>query len=124
MAGTVEALKRHCYPTSACAVCSSNRHQSWAIASWLERAATGRFDARSLSLARNWIYARHGQVFRTRWLKEYFAAQPWYCPSGELPEGALDDDERAAVRLLREIEAKAEEVDVQPTSSPPKSRGR
>ncbi len=124
MAGTLAGLERHCLATSGCDICSANHHRSSAMKYWLGTSvATGRFDARSLSLARNWIYARHGQVFRTQWLKEYFAAQPWYCPSGEVPEGALDDDERAAVRLLRELEAKAEGVDARQTNSPSRSPG-
>jgi len=35
-----------------------------------------------LRLMRNEILARHGWVFRTRDLKEYFQRQPWYRPGG------------------------------------------
>ena len=36
--------------------------------------------ARELKIMRNEIYARHGYIFQTRDMKEYFAAQNWYQP--------------------------------------------
>lgn len=41
-----------------------------------------------LRLLRNEIYARHGRVFRTEWLQQYFYSQPWYDPK----EGFKDED--------------------------------
>jgi YARHG domain len=41
---------------------------------------------RELTLMRNVIFARAGQVFRKEWLNTYFAAQPWYRPSGFDPK--------------------------------------
>ena len=35
-------------------------------------------DAHNLRLARNEIYARHGSLFHTSYLQEYFDQQPWY----------------------------------------------
>jgi YARHG domain len=41
---------------------------------------------RELSLMRNVIFARAGQVFRKEWLSAYFKAQPWYRPAGFDPK--------------------------------------
>jgi hypothetical protein len=35
---------------------------------------------RELTLMRNWLYAKRGNEFRRRWLREFFATQPWYQP--------------------------------------------
>src|SRR6185436_386622 len=37
---------------------------------------------RELTLMRNTIYARAGNQFRKKWLRDYFTAQPWYKPTG------------------------------------------
>ena len=36
--------------------------------------------AKALRLAINEIYARHGRIYETTDLKEYFSSQPWYSP--------------------------------------------
>lgn len=36
---------------------------------------------RELTLMRNWIYARRGNEFRRRWLRDFFGAQKWYAPN-------------------------------------------
>lgn len=46
---------------------------------------------RELTLMRNTIYARTGNVFRKKWLHDYFAEQSWYEPTG------LDDSKLSAV---------------------------
>lgn len=33
-----------------------------------------------LRIMRNWIFARHGYIFRTQELKDYFSQYPWYNP--------------------------------------------
>ncbi len=35
-------------------------------------------DQEKLSIARNEIYARHGRMFDTEWLQDYFNSKPWY----------------------------------------------
>jgi hypothetical protein len=35
---------------------------------------------RELTLMRNWLYAKRGNEFRRRWLREFFTAQAWYQP--------------------------------------------
>jgi YARHG domain len=54
---------------------------------------------RELSLMRNTIFARAGNIFRKSWLHEYFTAQPWYRPTGldEKTLSALDRQNAAAI---------------------------
>jgi len=37
---------------------------------------------RELTLMRNTIYARAGNTFRKKWLRDHFTQQPWYRPTG------------------------------------------
>ena len=48
-----------------------------------------------MKIMRNEIYARHGYIFKTKSMKKYFAAQPWY-------EGLYDE----VSSMLSEIEIK------------------
>ena len=53
-------------------------------------------------LMRNEIYARHGFVFSSEDLVQYFARQPWYEPDPTFSEDQLSPVERSNVaRLLR-----------------------
>jgi len=36
---------------------------------------------KELMIMKNWIYARHGYVFNTSFLKNYFKSKPWYNPN-------------------------------------------
>ena len=40
-----------------------------------------------LKILRNEIYARHGRIFKTDYLRNYFMDQPWYSPDPYNPEG-------------------------------------
>jgi hypothetical protein len=40
-----------------------------------------------LKILRNEIYARHGRIFKTDYLRNYFLDQPWYSPDPHNPEG-------------------------------------
>ncbi len=60
-----------------------------------------------LRLARNEIYARHGRIFDSPDLKEYFERQPWYVgttPSNEFSESVLNAWERANLALILQAE--------------------
>ncbi|MCX6558211.1 MAG: DUF3160 domain-containing protein [Candidatus Aminicenantes bacterium] len=46
-------------------------------------------DLRLVKLMKNEIYARHGKSFQTDWLREYFAAQPWYAPDSGYTDSKL-----------------------------------
>ncbi len=55
-----------------------------------------------LRLARNEIYARHGRIFDSADLQDYFARQAWYRPVAR--EVSLTRIERANVTLIQSVE--------------------
>ncbi len=57
-----------------------------------------------LFVARNEIYARHGYIFETGELSEYFGSKSWYLTSDVFNEGALSEVERANVSTILSIE--------------------
>lgn len=62
-------------------------------------------DARKL---RNEIYARHGKVFKDKWLQSYFASFKWYKPDPSFSESALNEIERKNVATILAYERNAE----------------
>jgi hypothetical protein len=64
-------------------------------------------DARKL---RNEIYARHGKVFKDRWLQKYFASFDWYRPNPNYTDAALTAVERQNVAAIAAYEKKATSV--------------
>lgn len=59
---------------------------------------------RELTLMRNWIYARAGNVFRKEWLHQFFTKQPWYAPTG-LDMGKLSAIDRRNAETIAAAEA-------------------
>lgn len=62
---------------------------------------------KKLRLARNEIFARHGYIFNSSDLKEYFESQAWYEPtvsSDNFNEGVLNQYEKANIDLLKSYE--------------------
>ena len=59
-------------------------------------------DSRDLRIMRNEIYARHGYVFRTQSMKEYFNSQPWYTPISR--EVSLSNIEMYNVEFIKQRE--------------------
>lgn len=58
-----------------------------------------------LYLARNEIYARHGYIFDSPDLQEYFGDMEWYKPTTkDVPDSALNEYERANVQLILSLE--------------------
>lgn len=57
-----------------------------------------------LFVARNEIYARHGYVFETGELSEYFGSKSWYQPSDVFNEGEISEIERQNVSAILAIE--------------------
>src|SRR5688572_28710304 len=53
-----------------------------------------------LRLLRNEIYARHGRIFRTGWLQQYFSNQPWYEPSEEFKDEQVSGSDKQNVELI------------------------
>lgn len=61
------------------------------------------YSARQLKIMRNEIYARHGYIFQTADMKNYFAAQPWYTPVSR--NVRLSSIEQANVATIQRVEA-------------------
>ncbi len=57
-----------------------------------------------LRLLRNEIYARHGRIFRTPWLQQYFGSQPWYEPSETFRDEDLSGADKENVELIVKYE--------------------
>lgn len=65
------------------------------------------FSSEELRQLRNEIYARHGYVFKSADLAEYFRQQPWYKPKpafNPAGAGAVSPTEKANVELIKRIE--------------------
>ncbi|HEX6186220.1 MAG TPA: YARHG domain-containing protein [Pyrinomonadaceae bacterium] len=64
-------------------------------------------DARKL---RNEIYARHGKVFKDRWLQGYFKSFDWYKPNPRYTDSVLTAVERQNAAAIAAYEKKATSV--------------
>lgn len=53
-----------------------------------------------LRLLRNEIYARHGRVFKTPWLGQYFFSQPWYDPKEDFKDEELSGADKTNVETI------------------------
>jgi hypothetical protein len=53
-----------------------------------------------LRLLRNEIYARHGRIFKTTWLQQYFGTQPWYDPKEEFKDEELSGPDKTNVETI------------------------
>ena len=57
-----------------------------------------------LRVLRNEIYARRGKVFKSKDLKEYFAAQSWYKPDPNFQDEMLSEVEKKNLAVIKEAE--------------------
>ena len=64
-------------------------------------------DARRL---RNEIYARHGKVFKDKWLQKYYASFDWYRPNPRYTDATLSAVERQNAAAIAAYEKKAASV--------------
>ena len=53
-----------------------------------------------LRLLRNEIYARHGRIFKTLWLEQYFGTQAWYDPKEDFKDEDLSGPDKANVETI------------------------
>src|SRR5256714_2014527 len=53
-----------------------------------------------LRLLRNEIYARHGRVFKTLWLQQYFGSQPWYDPNEDFKDEEVSGSDKTNVETI------------------------
>lgn len=73
----------------------------------LSRADVASLSLRELNYAKNEIYARHGRLFQSRELQDYFNSKSWYHGSispDSFSESLLSEVERKNVLLLRDVE--------------------
>lgn len=61
--------------------------------------------AQELTYARNEIYARHGYIFKSNELNEYFGSKAWYYPNPEF-DGTLYGIELSNANFIREYQEK------------------
>lgn len=59
-----------------------------------------------LRLLRNEIYARHGRIFKTVWLQQYFGGQPWYEPKEEFRDEDVTGADKTNVETIVKYETK------------------
>ena len=67
------------------------------------------YDKQMLRLMRNTIYARHGYVFESDDLQEYFGNEPWYHPAYNNKDIHLSFREQLNVELIKNREAEVKE---------------
>lgn len=61
-------------------------------------------DCRSLWILRNTIYARHGRMFQTAEVRNYFNQQAWYRPNPGYHDGWLSQAEKQSAASILAIE--------------------
>lgn len=96
----------NCSPTHGTFfACEGVLHEDPRLAEWSASLPPASYDARSLWLARNWIFARQGRPFANKELRTWFRKQPWYRPDPEWSESRMDENARAAIEVLQRLEA-------------------
>jgi hypothetical protein len=59
-----------------------------------------------LRLLRNEIYARHGRIFKTMWIQQYFGGQPWYDPKEDLKDEEISGTDKTNIETIVAYENK------------------
>ncbi len=59
-----------------------------------------------LRLLRNEIYARHGRIFKTVWIQQYFGFQPWYDPKEDFKDGDISGNDKTNIESIVRYENK------------------
>lgn len=59
-----------------------------------------------LRLLRNEIYARHGRIFKTMWLSQYFGGQPWYDPKEDFKDEDISGPDKTNIETIVAYENK------------------
>jgi hypothetical protein len=77
-------------------------HQSLGTTALSDEALDGMYLEDLLKL-KNEIYARHGRVFKTKWLQNYFSSLSWYKPNPEYSEKLLSNVERKNLQLIASV---------------------
>jgi hypothetical protein len=53
-----------------------------------------------LRLLRNEIYARHGRIFKTVWIQQYFGFQPWYDPKEDFKDEEISGSDKINIETI------------------------
>jgi len=61
-------------------------------------------ESSELRIIRNEIFARHGYIFKSQDLKDYFSSKDWYKPKFENVDSYLTDDEKQYIQVIRNAE--------------------
>jgi hypothetical protein len=59
-----------------------------------------------LRLLRNEIYARHGRIFKTIWIQQYFGGQPWYDPKEDFKDEEISGSDKTNIETIVAYENK------------------
>ncbi|HXI23362.1 MAG TPA: YARHG domain-containing protein [Pyrinomonadaceae bacterium] len=59
-----------------------------------------------LRLLRNEIYARHGRIFKTMWIQQYFGSQSWYDPKEEFKDEEISGSDKTNIETIVAYEGK------------------
>jgi len=59
-----------------------------------------------LRLLRNEIYARHGRIFKTMWLQQYFGGQEWYDPKEDFKDDEISGPDKTNIETIVAYENK------------------
>jgi hypothetical protein len=59
-----------------------------------------------LRLLRNEIYARHGRIFKTMWIQQYFSNQPWYDAREDFKDEEVSGSDKTNVETIVAYENK------------------
>jgi len=71
-----------------------------------------------LRLLRNEIYARHGRIFRTPWIEQYFSSQAWYDAKEDFKDEELSGADKTNVETIVAYENKLhEQIGTKPISA-------
>ncbi len=57
-----------------------------------------------LRLLRNEIYARHGRIFKTAWIQQYFSGQPWYDPKEDFKDEEISGSDKTNIETIVKYE--------------------
>ena len=59
-----------------------------------------------LRLVRNEIYARHGRIFKTMWIQQYFGGQSWYDPKEDFKDEEISGSDKTNIETIVKYENK------------------
>ena len=59
-----------------------------------------------LRLLRNEIYARHGRIFKTLWIQQYFGGQMWYDPKEDFKDEDITGTDKTNIETIVALETK------------------